>query len=539
MRIRNWHLCTTALITCLSVVGTAHAVVIKEVDVIPFAISAETQQNAEPSIGVNPLNTSQLVSGAFTGIFNGPPTNVTTPYWQSTDAGTTWTGFGTLQTLDKSIAWAPNGSTNALTATLNGVGGGNNQIQTFLGGVPGVGFTTNQNNFNPSAFLDQPWIRTGPSNLGTPNTASQQNVYVGYNDLSKFGTGVGQGHTASVNVSTTLGASPTVVPLELRTPGVGQDAPSIREAADQSGTTKTVYAVFTQWNTVLSTTGGGDRFGSNVLVRKSTDFGVTFNGLGNAGNGFTSSVVATNNAVSSPFTTTDNSLVSVGQERIGSDNAIAIDPKNANHVVVAYADAPTIGQLQVHVAESTDGGTTWNNKFTSAATTRSGTPALTIKDDGTIALLYNEYNPQTDKITQHLVTTGNDFATTTDTILATENNSTSGGPAPQFDPYVGDFTDLTSVGNVLFGIFSASNADNGTLATYLNNTPSLFQRCFTGTPGTASFALCDGLGHAVPFSIDPIFFSLDENVIITPEPGTLALLATSLFGLAALRRCRK
>jgi hypothetical protein len=66
----------------------------------------------------------------------------------------------------------------------------------------------------------------------------------------------------------------------------------------------------------------------------------------------------------------------------------------------------------------------------------------------------------------------------------------------------------------------------------------LFQRCFTGTPGTGTFALCDNLGNAVPFSIDPIFFSGTSFAAVS-EPGSLALLGTSLLGLAALRRRRK
>lgn len=529
MRVRSWHLCTTAMIACLSVAGAARAAVLTEIDIIPTTDSAETQQNSEPSLGVNPNSPSQVVAGSFTGIFNGPPTNVTTPYFQTVTGGTAWSDFGGLQTLDKSIAWSPNGTNNAMTATLNGVQDKPTitQIQTFSGAVPGPGFVgppVNTFNSTPPGFLDQPWIRTGPSAIGSPNTAAQRNVYVGYNDLTRFGA---LGNTASVNVSAALGASPTQVVLDA--PGVtgaGQDGPSVRVAADQSGNTGTVYAVFTRWNSTVSNTTDGFRLASDEVVVKSTTFGASF--------------APTLNPVAhpiTPFTSADNSLLSLGQERIGSDNAIAVDPKAATHVVVAYTDSPSIGQIQVHVAESTDGGDHWTDKLTTSASTRSATPALTIKADGTIALLYNEYNPRTDKLTQHLVTTANDFATTADTILGTENNSTSGGPAPQFDPYVGDFTDLTSLDNVLYGVFSASNAADGTLATFFNNTGSLFQRDFTGTVGTASFALNDGLGHAVPFSIDPFFFSLNENVV--PEPGTLALLGTSLLGLAALRRRRQ
>ena len=502
MRGRYWLLCTTATITCLSIAGGVRAGPITLVDVIPNAASAETQQNSEPSIGVNPNDPNQLISGAFTALFSPPPTNVTTPYWISNNGGTTWSGFGSLQTLDKSIAF--NGST-PLTATLNGVGGVNNQIQTFSS-INGTSFNNNLNNFNPPARLDQPWIRTGPSN----------HVYVGYNNLSNFGGG--NGKTATINVSTNGGMTYTPKVIETVTPTSGQDAPSIREAVNGN----TVYAVFTRWNNQVSNTGGGLRFASQEIVVKSTDGGATFS----AGTQVATPI--------SPFTQTDNTSLSVGAERVGSDNAIAVDPNNANHVVVAYVDTPAIGQMQVHVAESTDGGLTWANKLTTPLATRSAQPALTITENGDTALVYNNYNPQTDKLSQHLVTTTDDFATTTETILATENNSTSGGPAIQFDPYVGDFFDLTSIGNILYGIFSASNADNGILGSFLAGTE--FQRNFVGTPGAASFALRDLGNNPVAFSVDPFFFTVDLTAI--PEPGTLILLGTSLLGLAALLRRR-
>lgn len=508
MHVRRRLLCTAGVMLCLSIAGVARAVPVTtintEVDVIPFLASGETQQNAEPSIAVNPNNTSQLISGAFTALFSPPPTNATTPYWISNDGGATWAAFATLQTLDKSIAF--NGST-PLTATLNGVGSGNNQIQTFSG----ANFSTNLNNFNPAQPLDQPWIRTGPSD----------HVYVAYNNLANFGP---NGKTASINVSTDGGSTYTAKVLETVTPTSGQDGPSVRQAVNGS----TVYAVFTRWNALVSNTGGGDRFNSQEIVVKSTDGGATFS-AGTQVNGA---------LLISPFTTTDNSLVSLGAERVGSDNAIAVARNNANHVVVAYVDTLVLGQMVVHVAESTDGGATWKDKFTTpTVNTRSANPAVTILDDGQIVLLYNSYNTQTDKLSQHLIATSDGFVTTTEEILATENNNTSGGPVPQFDPYLGDFTDLISLGDTFYGIFSASNADDGTLANYLLNGPQLFQRCTTGTPGAGSFALC----NEVAFSIDPIFFSGTsfDQVVSNPWPGSLALLGTSLLGLAALRRRRK
>jgi len=154
----------------------------------------------------------------------------------------------------------------------------------------------------------------------------------------------------------------------------------------------------------------------------------------------------------------------------------------------------------VVVQESTDGGADWTQKFITSAATRSGQAELAILNNGDIGLLYNNYDPHTNELSVHLVTTTNDFATTTNTTLATQTNST---PVNEGQPYLGDYMGLIGVGNTFYGVFSASNADNGTLA---NITNVSFQRSFTGTPGTPSFQLTDANGHTVAPSIDPFFF---------------------------------
>jgi hypothetical protein len=443
------------------------------VDIIPVSDSAESGQNSEPSLAVNPLNPAQIIAGAFS--------NNTTPFFISLDGGATWADYDSLNTQDKTLAWAQDGSAALTSTLLNGV------IRTYSGTTSGS-FGAPINTFNPSHDLDQPWIRTGPSN----------HVYVGYNDLS-----AASGKTASVLVSTNGGSTYTPVTLDRVGGAVGQDAPSIRLAVNGN----TAYAVFTRWNSLLDTDSSGDeRFTSQVVVVRSDTGGADgFTALGANGNGVQ---VAT---PTSWFSNSDNGPLTLGQERTGGDVAIAVDPNNASHVVVAYGNAPGAtgsGQMQLSVAESTDGGAHWQTKFTTSSSTRSALPALAITQNGTIGLLYDNYDPATDRMSQHLLTTGDDFLTTTDTTLASESNAT---PVAVFDPYVGDFYDMTSVGNTFYGIFSASNADNGSNAQFTNVT---FQRHFIGTPGTASFQLTDANGHNVAPSIDPFFFSYQ----VAPAP---------------------
>jgi hypothetical protein len=217
------------------------------------------------------------------------------------------------------------------------------------------------------------------------------------------------GRTAAIRVSPDNGVTfAAPVTLETVNPAGGQDAPSVRSAVNGS----TVYAAFTRWGTFSSITGGAIFSNSQVVVAKSTNSGASF------------SAGTTAATTTGYFSTTNNTPLTLGQERTGSDIAIAVDPNNANHVVVAYGDRTAAGQLQLKVVESIDGGATWSNKFTTPAAVRSALPGLSILTDGGIGLLYAQYNPATNQLSQHLLTTTDDFATTTDSLLGTESNAT-------------------------------------------------------------------------------------------------------------------
>jgi hypothetical protein len=457
------------------------------VDIIPISDSAETGQNSEPSLAVDPLDPTQIIAGSFSSTFTGG--GVSSPYFKTTNGGMTWSDYGNLTTQDKTIAWKQDGSA-ALTSTLL-----SNVISTYSGTTAGSNFGSPINTYNPVHTLDQPWIRTGPSN----------HVYDAYNDLSAAG-----GKTASVLVSTNGGSTYTPVTVDRvgESPAL-QDAPSVRLAVNGN----TVYSVFTRWTSVLDTDGSGEtRFNSQVVIVRSDNGGADgFNAIGTSGNGVT---VA---APTSWFANTTNAPLTLGQERTSADVAIAVDPNNAQHVVIAYGNAPGAtgsGELQLVVTESTDGGMTWTPRFTTplSSTSRSALPALSILANGSIGLLYCNYNSTTNNLSQHLLTTTDDFVTSTDTTLATESNAT---PTTAFSPYLGDFFDLTSIGNSFYGIFCASNKDDGTNAQFANGVT--FQRSFTGTPGTASFQLTNGTGGNVAASIDPYVFSCQ---LLTGKPRT-------------------
>jgi hypothetical protein len=396
-------------------------------------------------------------------------------YFKSTDGGTTWSDYGSIASKDKTLAWKADGSA-VLTASITQVTSDTDYtIQTYSGTTADSSFGSSINT-TPGAARDQPWMRTGPSN----------HVYVGENNDNNA-----SGKTASVLVSTDGGANYTEVTLD-RVGGI-DDFPSIRLAVSGN----TVYSVFTRATAFLDTNSSGEtRWNSQIVVVRSDNGGAdNFTALGLGGNG-----VALATAISGQGI--DNGPLGLGQERIGGDVAIAVDPNDAQHVVVAYGNMPGApvtgpgvpgsGQVQLIVSESTNGGSTWTQKFTTSAATKSALPALSILQDGAIGLLYGNYDPATNKLSQHFLTTTNDFTTTNDTTLGTESNTS---PNSEFDPYLGDFFDLTSVGNTFYGIFCASNRDDGTNAQF----PILsLQRNFRGTPGTSNFQVTNGTTLQAP-----------------------------------------
>lgn len=366
--------CAASVIALLSSTVPTNALVIPVIDVIPNAASAETGQNSEPSLAVDPLNPNMMISGTFSNARSG--NDLVTPYWISTNEGTTWSSFGSLPSADKTLAWEQSGAA-ALTATLNINSFGppvvTDHISTFESGASNFGAPVNTTAVQQ---LDQPWIRTGPGGQ----------TYLAYNNLGNAG-----GRTASMIVSGNNGSTyASQVTLETVNPAGRQDAPSVRQAVNGS----TVYAAFTRWGAVTENDANGIRFGnSQVVIVKSTNSGASFSG------GVTAATVT------GYFANASNTPLTLGQERTSSDLAIAVDPNNANRVVVAYGDAPGAngsGLLQLHVAESTDGGTTWTNKFTTSTSVRSALPALTITQNGDVALLYASYNPSSNQLTQNL-----------------------------------------------------------------------------------------------------------------------------------------
>ncbi len=445
----------------------AHAGVLNVFDIIPTSLSAETAQDSEPSLAVNPVLPQYMIAGSFGGNQGA--------YFATSNGGATWGNFGQIPSLDKSLAWSVD---------------------------------------------------------GTVSNTTKDRLYIGVNDLNNSG-----GNTATVHMSTDGGTTWSNTIIDRLGGSAGQDSPAVRLAVNGDK----VYAAFIRWNTpILQNDADGIRVAAQVVVVRD-DHGATgaskFQALGSSGNG---AVVGSTISAFTNTTTGDNGPLALGNERAGSDLAIAVDPNNANRVFVAYTASPASGQIRLIVQESTDGGATWSAKVILPAAARTSQPALAVLANGGVGLLYNAYDASSNLLSQHLLVTRDDFATVKDLALAAFKN---GAPALKFDPYVGDFFDLTAVGNTYYGVFSASNLDDGVNAAFPNGV--LFQRSFSGTPGTSTFQLNDGLGGTVSGSIDPYFFSYDGSQGSTarfaasvPELSSWAMMIIG-FGSVALQVRRR
>src|SRR5690349_4507874 len=81
------------VVVCLAAAVPAAAQGVRLVNMVPNSRSGETNQDAEPTITVDPNNFSRLAGAAFTwdNLAGGPMSTATAPIFVSTNRGLTWT----------------------------------------------------------------------------------------------------------------------------------------------------------------------------------------------------------------------------------------------------------------------------------------------------------------------------------------------------------------------------------------------------------------------------------------------------------------
>jgi hypothetical protein len=442
------------------------------VDMIPASLSGETAQDAEPFLAVLPGNLSTMAASAFTPNPAGP-SSPTAPIFVTLDSGQTWALRATV----------PSDVTTAdITEAFDGGGG------DLYGGILSVSAALVLDElktgdvFSPTPMsvqasrgnVDQPFVRA--TSVGTADR-----VYVGMNDFD-----APSGQTASVDVSQNGGAGFTTSRIETRGTA-GQDGPSVRPsvAADH-----VVYVAYFGWRAF-----SGDVATSDVVVVRD-DSGAAgasrFRDLVDPSDGVPGRIVAHN--VTIPWSNSST----LGQERIGSTLTLAVDPNHSATVYVAWGDRVGSGDIYtIHLRRSTDRGATWSGDIRTL--TDATNASLAVADNGTVGLLYQQVSGSgaASRWMTHLERSKDGFVTRSDLVLATVPATT---PAPQFLPYLGDYTGLVAAGGELRGVFSANNTPDST------DFPQgvVYQR----RADFAAHRLLDGGGAAVAVSIDPFYFSV-------------------------------
>ncbi|GAA1971168.1 hypothetical protein [Microbacterium deminutum] len=448
---------------------------ISVVNVVPQSLSGETNQDSEPSITVNPANPNEIVISAFTP--NPFSATGNAPVFVSTDGGTTWS----LNTVILSQS-----STRDITASF----GGGGRLYSGILRNPGS-FRLNIARGTSSALataivdrtnVDQPFTKVGivPSGPGAGN----DRAYVGINDLALAST---TGRTATVEVSLDAGAAAPAFAsqrIERRGTGTaGQNGPQVRPAVHSDGT---VYAAFCGWRSFsaasLVTT-------DIVLVRDDNwaGSGTTFDDLLDPADN-----VAGNRVVQGVTFTWNGTL---GNDRLGGDLAIGVDPRDSGTVYLAWADVQS-GSYTLHLRRSTDRGVTFSADLRTISNAKN--PAIAINDDGLVGFAYQQVTgaAAAQRWETHLETSSNAFFTSDDLVLSTTPANT---PAPTFLPYLGDYIHMVAHGTSFYGVFSANNTpDNANFpqgVTYQRNHDF----------GTHQLFAVNGTTLVNP-SVDPFFF---------------------------------
>ncbi|MER3523901.1 MAG: hypothetical protein C4326_07485 [Ignavibacteria bacterium] len=402
---------------------------VKVINMIPFSMSSEINQDSEPFLAVDLSDTNRMVGTAFTPNPFGSSGNA--PVYVTTDGGETWS----LNFIVDSHGFA---GTNDITVagTMTPL-----RLHGSILRSPGslLMNVLRTNNFTTPAVMgvlqsrtnvDQPFVQA-------TTWAGTDRIYVGNNDFN-----AGGGKTATVDVSTDGGATFPTIRLEPRNTN-SQNGPSVRPAVSGDGT---VYVAYFGWRGFVNNTATSDI----VVVRD--DHGAMganpFRDLLDPSDNLPGRKVATN--VRIPW----SNAPTLGNERIGSTLSLAVHPTNSNIVYVCWADRVGGETYTLHVRRSTDRGVTWSGDLRTVKNATCG--ALAVAPNGTVGFLYQQFVTDCRGFwATHLEQSSDGFQTKEEVILSYTPNAT---PEPKFLPYLGDYNFLFCVGNEFRGVFSASNA---------------------------------------------------------------------------------
>ena len=461
------------------------------VNMVPNSRSGETNQDAEPTITVDPNDFLRMAGAAFTwdNLSGSSMVTATAPIYVSTDRGNNWTmAFIVPSVVGSSF---PTGDiTLSFSSTASGGAHPSSWLYTgILSAATGRPMTVLRSQ-DPFGSTLMTTLDTHSGNVDQPHTIAKTSgsgadrLYVGFNN--GYSCIIPGGRTATLDASQDA---------KVTTPTFTLDVIEARNTACQDGFAEvaaphedgTVYAAFyANWSS-----------SPRLVVVRDDHWG--------AGASPFRDLTDPSDGVAGRFVTTALTLASgtMGQNRLGASNvSIAVDPNNSDRVYVAWGDSNGSNSETIHVRRSVNRGVDWSADLVTVQSAMN--PQVAIDAIGVAGLLYQavvsgKWETRVAKTNDfdaaHFVMPG--------LLLASQSAAT---PIATYWPYIGDYASLVTAGNSFVGMFSASNApDKANFMTgvrYQREVDWTTHQLFTSSAHTTTVAA----------SIDPFFFEVGAGL---------------------------
>jgi hypothetical protein len=498
----------------------------------PNLTNTDTGNDGEPSIAINPANTNEIVISAFSAFWG--PSATTAPVWHSTDGGNTWTEQFSVPV----PPGLPGATTNNCPCDQAFDYDRSNRVSgTFLSNVDIYSGTTadptmstawnwllsmgvaQRTNSVTTTGIDQPWLLVNRD----PTTASQDNVYVAYDELN----------SNSERVAVSLGTNP---PNFVRDnvsgmTGGGFVNPGHRLAVDPNN-----GAVYSLWQV---RTGGGDDGTHNISYRlnRSTDGGQTWTLNGNGGGIAVATGDSTQACPSGCGTGCTNNTFKFGTVNalLGGVLHAAVDPTNSDvYYVYGNRDAATNNnRLAIRRLTSNGmGGLNIGAEVFVTGQVQAALPSVAVASDGTVGVLYTQFDGLSSMSNIPMFSVhfamSIDQGQTFPTNLVLENflsSATDNGACRQ--RVLGDYQQVKAVGTTFYGVFTGNGVPFGRATA--NHDPIFFKvqtNCTISCPSNVIVGNDPGQCGAIVNYPDPNAISCG-TVTCSPASGSFFPVGTT------------